>query len=68
MSFIIRHRWYPWRETVESISPNAISPFDWVTSGPFTHVFVPIDHNRSAGFYIEAFRLLGGYLAHRELS
>lgn len=58
---IIRSRWYPHRETVESISPNAISPFAWEAGGRQPFIFVPIGHWHTAAYYTGMFRLLSGY-------
>ena len=58
-----RHPWYPTREQVQSISPNAISPYDWGYRGSGNDlVDVPIWHVRSAAYFIGAFPLLAGYL------
>ena len=60
-------QWHPHRERVESISPNAISPYDWEDrggpGGSNGYVNVPIWHNRSVAYYIHRFRLLAGYIA-----
>ncbi len=63
---VTRHRWYPQRERVESISPNAISPFDWGEAGSAGDrgmIGVPIDHRHPVAYYIHKYRMLAGYVA-----
>ena len=55
-------RWYPHRETVESISPNAISPYAWGFNSPERGlVNVSIWNPRKAAYYIKLFEMLVGY-------
>lgn len=63
---VIRHRWYPDREGVEAVSPDAIGPFSWpgdAASYGFMgkYVYVPIAHWHPASYYLEMYRLLSGW-------
>lgn len=57
-------RWYPHREKVRSISPNAIAPDEWGFNGPPLSgmVNVPIWHRHPAAFYISYYITLHGYV------